>query len=189
MRIYVSGAWLEQHERARPVMERLRTAGFIITQDWTRPKPPEGEKSHPDAKLTKEQRVQFAGENFAGVLAADVVLVLVPSTDTSYGSWVELGMALAHQKWLDRVQKFVPGYQHTLHVVAAGEAVHKSLFTELVDVVCQTDDEAVAYLALYREQAAKRLRNHMQNAGFKQVYAQETPRPLKGPEPPARGQR
>jgi hypothetical protein len=145
MRVYVAGAWIEQHERARPVMEKLRAAGFVITQDWTRPKPAEGEKGHPDAKLTKEDRQRYAGENLQGVLSADLVMVLTPNTDTSYGVWTEMGMAIAHRQWLQRVQRFVPGHPQSLTVIAAGPAAVKSIFTELADIVCPTDDDAVEW--------------------------------------------
>ena len=35
MRVYVAGAWVEQWERARPMIARLREAGIEITHDWT----------------------------------------------------------------------------------------------------------------------------------------------------------
>jgi hypothetical protein len=35
--IYVAGAWVEQHQRARPMIARLREAGLVITHDWTQP--------------------------------------------------------------------------------------------------------------------------------------------------------
>jgi hypothetical protein len=34
-RVYVAGAWTEQHTRARPMIARLREAGAVITMDWT----------------------------------------------------------------------------------------------------------------------------------------------------------
>ena len=37
MRIYVAGAWVEQHFRARPMMAALRERGVIITHDWSVP--------------------------------------------------------------------------------------------------------------------------------------------------------
>lgn len=36
MRMYVAGAWVEQHQRARPWIARLREIGVEITCDWTR---------------------------------------------------------------------------------------------------------------------------------------------------------
>lgn len=35
MKVYVAGAWVEQHWRARPMIARLREAGHVITCDWT----------------------------------------------------------------------------------------------------------------------------------------------------------
>lgn len=35
LRVYVAGAWVEQHTRARPMIARLREAGCVITCDWT----------------------------------------------------------------------------------------------------------------------------------------------------------
>jgi len=36
-RIYIAGAWVEQHTRARPMGEAVRKAGLLITHDWTVP--------------------------------------------------------------------------------------------------------------------------------------------------------
>jgi len=35
--IYIAGAWIEQHQRARPMLARVREAGLVVTQDWTQP--------------------------------------------------------------------------------------------------------------------------------------------------------
>ena len=35
LRIYIAGAWVEQHQRARPMIARVREAGLIVTCDWT----------------------------------------------------------------------------------------------------------------------------------------------------------
>jgi len=36
MRVYVAGAWVEQHQRARPMIAALRGSGLVeITCDWT----------------------------------------------------------------------------------------------------------------------------------------------------------
>ena len=35
MRIYIAGAWVEQHQRARPMIARVREAGLVVTCDWT----------------------------------------------------------------------------------------------------------------------------------------------------------
>jgi hypothetical protein len=37
MRLYIAGAWTEQHKRARPMISRARAAGIDITHDWTQP--------------------------------------------------------------------------------------------------------------------------------------------------------
>jgi hypothetical protein len=36
MRIYIAGAWAEQHQRARPMIEKVREAGLVVTLDWTK---------------------------------------------------------------------------------------------------------------------------------------------------------
>jgi hypothetical protein len=35
VKIYVAGGWVEQHQRARPMIAKLRAAGVEITCDWT----------------------------------------------------------------------------------------------------------------------------------------------------------
>ncbi|HXB28094.1 MAG TPA: hypothetical protein VNV25_25415 [Gemmatimonadaceae bacterium] len=35
MKAYVAGAWVEQHQRSRPMIAKLREAGIEITCDWT----------------------------------------------------------------------------------------------------------------------------------------------------------
>jgi len=35
MRVYIAGAFVEQHFRARPMMAKLREAGITISHDWT----------------------------------------------------------------------------------------------------------------------------------------------------------
>src|ERR1700722_1505304 len=35
--IYIAGAWIEQHQRARPMLARVREAGITVTHDWTQP--------------------------------------------------------------------------------------------------------------------------------------------------------
>jgi hypothetical protein len=35
IRVYVAGAWTEQHQRARPMMSKLREAGLTISHDWS----------------------------------------------------------------------------------------------------------------------------------------------------------
>ena len=35
MKFYVAGAFIEQHQRARPMMAKLREAGHQISHDWT----------------------------------------------------------------------------------------------------------------------------------------------------------
>jgi hypothetical protein len=34
-RIYIAGAWVEQHRRARPMIAKVREAGIVVTHDWT----------------------------------------------------------------------------------------------------------------------------------------------------------
>lgn len=33
--IYIAGAWVEQHQRARPMIAKVRAAGLSVTCDWT----------------------------------------------------------------------------------------------------------------------------------------------------------
>jgi hypothetical protein len=34
-RIYIAGAWVVQHQRARPMIAKVREAGLVVTCDWT----------------------------------------------------------------------------------------------------------------------------------------------------------
>ena len=35
MKAYIAGAWVEQHQRARPMIAKVREAGLDVTTDWT----------------------------------------------------------------------------------------------------------------------------------------------------------
>lgn len=90
-RIYLAGSSreIETVERYR---DKLIAAGWTITHDWCsamRACPV------PDSQLTPEQRMRYATDDAAGVIAADVLWLLVPQAP-SKGAWVELGIAIGH---------------------------------------------------------------------------------------------
>jgi len=136
LRVYVAGAWVEQMDRARPTIARLRETGLIeITHDWT------VSEILPlsDSDLSPEERVRHAQADLDGVLAAQVLLLLAANDKSACGSWVELGAALAvraeRQRWV--------GYPTTRPcVVVAGVKNRRTIFTELADHLCETDAEA-----------------------------------------------
>jgi hypothetical protein len=79
MRIYVATKF-EEFERAREVMDLLRSAGHTITYDWTRNK----QFSRTQARNDKH-----------GVVTADA-LVCIFEKDLAYkGVWVEFGIAVS----------------------------------------------------------------------------------------------
>jgi len=84
--VYVA-AKFEEAPLARAVMDRLEALGHVITHDWT------GENSvglsGDDLKL---YLAKCARQDFFGVVAADVILVL--NHDRLFGGMVETGVAL-----------------------------------------------------------------------------------------------
>ena len=148
MKVYVAGAWVEQHERARPMIAELRAAGIEITHDWTRA---EGEVIRnaaggvvqSDADLDVEDRKRHALEDLRGVLAADVVWLLAPNDKGACGAWVELGAALALRGAWDPNPARAASY--TPRIIVSGPKARRSIFTELAETY-DTDEAAFAVI-------------------------------------------
>jgi hypothetical protein len=94
MRVYVAAS-SKQLDRARMWMAALRAMGHTISHDWTASIEERGEANPPDA--TRDECWDWAIDDFAGIDTADVVWVLMPTTE-GFGAAVELGYALALRK-------------------------------------------------------------------------------------------
>lgn len=125
MKMYVAGSWLEQTTRARPIITRLKGAGVTITHDWTTADIADA-STKDDAGLPVCRRKTDATNDFKGVVGADLLWLLAPDTPNAYGSWVELGLALASG----------------IPTIVSGANIGRSIFTELATARFMTDEEA-----------------------------------------------
>ncbi len=86
VKIYVSAKFSDK-ERVKEVYAQLKALGHTITHEWVHNKP-----SYP-FDLEPEFTAQCAAEDFAGVLAADV-FILLSNAEHSMGASGELGAAI-----------------------------------------------------------------------------------------------
>jgi hypothetical protein len=126
-RIYVAGASTEA-ALISDCMRKLESAGYVITEDWTKSVIANRNEGKTDAALTLEEMTIFASNDRGGVLSADMFWLVIP-TGKSVGCWVELGMAIAHA---------IPS-------VVSGVWEGK-IFCALADQRCATHDEALQML-------------------------------------------
>jgi hypothetical protein len=150
MNVYVAGAWVEQWERARPMIARLREAGFAITHDWTVAEQrtrPDGTPLF-DSDISPAERAMHARNDLDGVLRADVVLLLAANEKGACGSWVEMGAALAARE-IRKVSMFGSHLVPPVLIVC-GEKNRRTIFTELADRLCATDDDGFAAVVALR---------------------------------------
>ena len=143
--IYVAGAWIEQHLRARPMIAALKAAGISITRDWTRPEGDIGVGS--DSALTHEERVSLSNLNLQGVLDADIFWLLAANEKGSTGAWVELGAALAARRMRREFVAIAHGeiFERPT-IVVSGAKARRTIFTELADNLFNTDGEALSHI-------------------------------------------
>lgn len=135
LRVYVAGAWVEQHQRARPMIAKLREAGVVITADWT---VAEGERAGVgDSDLSAHVRQSFATADLDGVARADLVWLLAANDKGACGSWVELGAALMLRERQPSRYPFV---------VVSGAKWNRSIFTELCDKKFDSDAAALDFV-------------------------------------------
>ncbi|SRR5579875_1199526 len=180
MKIYVAGAWVEQHQRARPMIAAVRAAGLEVTCDWTQAEGdicacgqhrqehrdlkfcPDGSTfngvgSGGDSKLTANERHRYALADLAGVFEAEIVWLLAANDKGACGSWVELGAALAGKRWSKELVK--DGIRMTWNgidqpapiIVVSGEKWQRTIFTELADRKFESDSEALAFIVKMHE--------------------------------------
>jgi hypothetical protein len=152
MNVYVAGAWVEQWERARPMIARLRQAGFAITHDWTvaeQRRRPDGTPLV-DSDISPAERAMHARNDLDGVLRADVVLLLAANEKGACGSWVEMGAALAAREFRNARWVEGEGPHYPLTLIVCGEKNRRTIFTELADRLCATDDDGFAAVVALR---------------------------------------
>lgn len=134
LKVYVAGAWIERKERAIPAIQALRAAGVIITHDWTVDEDQHSNAVVSDSHMPNELRLKRAQDDFNGVLAADVVLILTPHERGASGMWTEFGIALGTGK----------------RIYIAGENSRRTIFTELPQCAhFATDAMAIATLTVH----------------------------------------
>lgn len=130
--------------RATHWMTQARTRGFIITYDWTVDirRAAESGQSGGDSALPRHARKRYARQDMEGVTTAEGLWLLAPSEGfRATGAWVELGAALAMR---DEVfSRATPRLSYK--VVVSGAQCRKSIFTELADMLFDTDDAAFAW--------------------------------------------
>jgi hypothetical protein len=143
MKIYIAGAWVEQHERARPMMAAVRALGHEITVDWTGDAEAnakilgvDGLPITSDAQLPRDERIVRARGNLTGIIKADLLWLLAPDVKAC-GNWVELGMALMRRDW---------GLDDRITVIVSGPKRGRTVFTELADHLFETDAAALEWL-------------------------------------------
>lgn len=78
--------------RARAKMDELEADGYVIAEDWTRAF---REGTAAEIAADPARSGEAAAACLAGVVAADVLVLLVTPGIPSVGCWVELGAALA----------------------------------------------------------------------------------------------
>jgi hypothetical protein len=133
--VYVAGASAEV-ERAERIIQALRSAGFIVTHDWTRSVREYRAKGYRDADLSDEACEEIAASDLDAVRRADVLLFLSPEQPTT-GAWVELGAA---SNYGDKT------------ILVSGASARRYLFTRIADWIF--DDDEAALVALLNLEAA-----------------------------------
>jgi hypothetical protein len=134
--IYVAGASaeVERAERWRDAL--LATGRFTLTHDWMAQVRAAREEGHAtDRTLAEGDRVHHARADWGAVLTAHVVWLLLPEKPST-GCWVELGMALEHQR-----HEFPSKL-----IVMSGANSKACLFTALVPTHVGTDVDAFDWI-------------------------------------------
>lgn len=126
--IYVASA-TEQLVLVEHYVDRLRSAGFLITYEWTKDVREGGFK--PDVELSDVQRRYAARMDSHGVKMADMVWVVTPATKSQgCGMWIEMGMALALGK----------------RIIVSGPLSRRSVFAELAEAVYDDHEHALEHI-------------------------------------------
>lgn len=135
MRVYVAGSRREL-DRVRGVIAKLRAAGCTVPDDWTELAAQfDGVE---DRDIPDERAREIAKTCLAGVLFADVALLLAPVTISrfSWGEFVGAIVARDHARHTPIARVFVSGHANRATVA-----------TRLADALFETDDDAVKFIA------------------------------------------
>lgn len=126
MKVYVAASSTE-YLRARKAMVALTSLGATIAADWT-----PAVEAHGSGGGNRKAN---AAADMAGVLAADVLLALLPDRCThSPGMWIEVGAALATGK----------------RVILAGQPSDPlSIFVELAEEHFPDDATAIVFIVAH----------------------------------------
>lgn len=137
MRVYVAASRLEI-ERARGVMRRLRAAGCTVPVDWTESVELRAWAKIDESELPDDVARELAKACLAGVMLADVVLLLAPVTVSrfSWGEFVGAIVARDHAR-----------HSPVTHVYASGHNARVSICTRLADSLFDTDDAAIEFIS------------------------------------------
>lgn len=121
MKAYVAASQYDLY-RARWAMDELRLAGVTISHDWT------AEVEGNLGRVPDEDEMREAALNdYRGVVAADVLLVLTPvRRDWGCALWTELGIALDRHK----------------RVIIVGPQRNRNIFARLCETY-ETDSDGV----------------------------------------------
>ena len=132
MKIYVAGASKEVQTSIKYIT-KLKEAGFEITHDWTVEVTENINKGGSDKTLTREERKKYATWDIKGVIAADILWVILPENSVGNGYWVELGAGIAVNVTKAKI------------IVISGE-FNKSIFCELAHYYGPNHDNALEFI-------------------------------------------
>lgn len=174
LRIYISGSWVEQHTRARPMMAAVRQMGLTVTYDWTVPEgdvcacgdhvtmhAPPSEGARPgickacgcggfngiDQGSDADLTREYRIEHSG--LELDAVYradILWHLAPNTHGS-AGSWVELGAALMLRRVRvDATDGTSGKPYIIVSGPKNRRSMFTERANILLPTDEEALAHL-------------------------------------------
>ena len=183
-RIYIAGAWVEQHTRARPMMAAVRKAGLTVTHDST---VPEGEicmcGEHVRDHIIKPPGGRPGGCRMCPCAAFNGIGVGSDSNLTIEYRLTHSELELAAVESAEIVWHLAPNAQGSAgswvelgaalmarrlrkvatdgtsglpRIVVSGPKNRRTLFTERADVLLSTDAEALQFIVTMAQAASAR---------------------------------
>ena len=173
MKAYVAGAWVEQHQRARPMIARLREAGVDITMNWPQA---EGDvcacghhrDDHGPASAPEDPSCigllcecpMFNGIGSGGdSQLSDADRIKYAQADLDGVLQADIVWLLAANdkgacgSWVElgaaqsaRQLRVALGFGPSPIIFVSGPKNKRTIFTELADKLFETDEEALAYI-------------------------------------------
>lgn len=135
-KIYVAGS-SKEIPRVQKWIAAVRAAGYVVTCDWTVPML---EFQAMGREPTAQEATFYANQDADGVIGADYVWVLRPTT-ASTGLHTELGITIGWNRALERCSVT----EERLRVIASG-GDERNIFAYLADKIFATDEEAFEHL-------------------------------------------